>query len=335
MMNNKYVRIGIHFLLWSISFFLLYKLFTVDYASGIADIIYTLLFHIPLLIAVYINLQLVHTFFVKGRYILYLASISFLLFFCVSFYFFLFRTLVPLILKNYYFIAYYTPWQIAQFISAYILLSLLFHLSVGWFLLRDKEFQLQKENHLVQLKNLKEQINPHFLFNSLNNIYSLAGRENMEVRNYLTKLSDALRYMIYETDVELVPLKNEVEYLLNYFELEKLRLEKSNDVVFSCSGDLDQYLIAPLLLLPLVENCFRHCDPKAPNIKIDLSVQDDRLTFVSENSRPVDKDKKPGGVGLNNVKKRLALIYGTAGSLRINEQEDRYKLYLQINLQQE
>ncbi|MCB0665700.1 MAG: sensor histidine kinase, partial [Saprospiraceae bacterium] len=297
--------------------------------------IYTLLFHIPLLIAVYINLQLVHTFFVKGRYILYLASISFLLFFCVSFYFFLFRTLVPLILKNYYFIAYYTPWQIAQFISAYILLSLLFHLSVGWFLLRDKEFQLQKENHLVQLKNLKEQINPHFLFNSLNNIYSLAGRENMEVRNYLTKLSDALRYMIYETDVELVPLKNEVEYLLNYFELEKLRLEKSNDVVFSCSGDLDQYLIAPLLLLPLVENCFRHCDPKAPNIKIDLSVQDDRLTFVSENSRPVDKDKKPGGVGLNNVKKRLALIYGTAGSLRINEQEDRYKLYLQINLQQE
>ncbi|MCB0668470.1 MAG: histidine kinase, partial [Saprospiraceae bacterium] len=126
------------------------------------------------MIAVYVNLQLVRVLFIKGRYLLYLASIFFLLFFCVSFYFFLFRTLVPLILKNYYFIAYYTPWQIVQFISAYILLSLLFHLSVGWFLLREKEFQLQKENHLVQLKNLKEQINPHFLFNSLNNIYSLA-----------------------------------------------------------------------------------------------------------------------------------------------------------------
>lgn len=329
---NRQLQIPLHVLLWAISFFLLYKLFTVDYDSGVADLIYTALFHLPLFLAVYGNLLLVRTFFSHRKYILYAFSCIILGFISVSFHFLLFKSLVPLFLKNYYFIAYYSFWQIAQFVSAYIFLSLLFHLSVEWFRLKEKEYILQRENHLVQLTNLKSQLNPHFLFNSLNNIYGLAGKDNVEVRDYLTRLSDALRYMIYDTDSEFVPLKSEVIYLGNYFELEKLRLGKSGDIIFTRSGPFDQYVIAPLLMLPLLENCFRHCDRKSPYIKVDLTIKDDRLILKTENNRTGGPAKPSGGVGLRNVRKRLELIYGDSGRLQILDQPLLFQLTLQINL---
>lgn len=334
-MRKGFSKIIVHLVLWSISFLLLYKLFTSEYDSGIADIIYTALFHVPLLFAVYINLPLMRSLFVMRKYITYLLALILLTAFCVAVYFLLFQYLVPLLLKNYYFIAYYTPGQIAQFITAYSLLTILFYLSTGWFTLREKEYQLQKENHLVQLKNLKAQINPHFLFNSLNNIYALAGPDDGQVRTYLTKLSDALRYMIYDTDVELVPLKNEVEYLENYFDLERLRLGDGAQVSFAKTGKVDQYLIAPLLLLPIVENCFRHCDRRSPLIEILLSVKDDQLSLITKNNRERDPALAKGGVGLDNVSKRLQLIYGADAELKITDDGDFFSVILNINLRQE
>jgi sensor histidine kinase YesM len=332
MTNTPAKKILFHLTLWSVSFFLLYKLFTVDYNTGIADYIYTALFHIPLVMAVYLSLPLIRILFLKKRYRLYLLLILPLAGFCVAFYFLIFRVLVPVFLAKYYFIAYYTPWQITQFVLAYLLLSLLFHLSVGWFYLKEKEYQLQKENHSVQLKNLKSQISPHFLFNSLNNIYALAGSENTETRDYLTKLSEALRYMIYETDTPLVPLKNEVEYLVNYFALEKLRLEKGEEVSFHKSGNYQEYLIAPLLLLPLVENCFVHCNRKEPFIEINLSVSDNQLQFKTVNNKTRTPASVPGGVGLENVKRRLELIYGYRGRLEIRDGHDHFAVDLKIKL---
>ncbi|MBK8502715.1 MAG: sensor histidine kinase [Saprospiraceae bacterium] len=327
-------KISFHLTLWSVSFFLLYSLFTVDYNTGIADYIYTALFHLPLVLAVYLNLPLIQSLFLKKRYLLYLLLILPLVSFCVAFYFLIFQVLVPLLLAKYYFIAYYTPWQIAQFVIVYLFLSLLFHLSVSWFFLKEKEYQLQKENHLVQLKNLKSQISPHFLFNSLNNIYALAGPENTEARNYLTKLSDALRYIIYDTNTPFVPLKNEVEYLVNYFALERLRLENGEEVSFQKSGKYQEFLIAPLLLLPLVENCFFvHCNRKEPFIEINLSVFDSELHFITHNNKTKILPSVSGGVGLENVKKRLEMIYGNRGRLEIKDEPENFTVDLKINLE--
>jgi sensor histidine kinase YesM len=326
-------KIFFHCTLWSVSFFLLYKLFTVDYNTGIGDYIYTGLFHLPLVLAVYLNLPLIRLLFLQKRYLWYVFAILPLVSLCVAFYFLIFRVLVPLFLAKYYFIAYYTPWQIAQFVIVYLFLSLLFHLSVSWFFLREKEYRLQKENHLVQLKNLKSQISPHFLFNSLNNIYALSGPENAEAKNYLTKLSDALRYMIYETDTPLVPLKNELEYLENYFSLEKLRLEKGAEIYFHKSGNYDEYLIAPLLLLPLVENCFAHCNRKVPHIEINLSVINHQLQFKTINNKTTTPSVQPGGVGLENVKKRLEMIYGNLSKFETRDGQYYFEVDLKINLE--
>lgn len=321
-----------HTILWALSFYLLFQLFTIDYSTGKADVIYTVLFHLPLIIAVYIHLFFIRVFFPKHRYVIYLTLTILLVIISSMFYFFIFETLVPYFLDGYFFIAYYNFWQIIQFIVAYIFLSLLLHLSVGWFILREQELQLQKENHQVQLKNLKSQINPHFLFNSLNNIYALSGPDNPQSRNYLNKLSDALRYMIYDTEADLVPLKSEAEYLENYFEIEKLRLPDTTRVQFTKSGMIDQFVIAPLLLLPLVENCFGHCDRRSPLIEINLKMIDETLHFTTLNNKSPTRLQDSGGVGLDNVEKRLKLIYPARYDLKIDDSSERFRIFLTINL---
>ena len=325
-------KILFHTVLWGLSFYLLFQLFTIDYSTGKADVIYTALFHLPLIIAVYIHLYFIRYFFPKHRYTIYLTLTILLVIVCSRFYFFIFEKLVPLFLDGYFFIAYYNSWQIIQFIIAYIFLSLLLHLSVGWFILKEQELQLQKENHQVQLKNLKSQINPHFLFNSLNNIYALSGPNNPQSRNYLNKLSDALRYMIYDTEADLVPLKSEAEYLENYFEIEKLRLPDTAKVRFTKTGMIDQYMIAPLLLLPLVENSFAHCDRRSPIIEIDLKIIDETLHFTTRNNKAPSRLQDTGGVGLNNVKKRLKLIYPGRYELKIDDALESFQIFLTINL---
>ncbi len=327
-------KILFHGILWGLSYYLLYKLFTIDYNTGKGDIIYTALFHIPLAVAVYFNLFLIRQLFEKDRFLSYFLAVIFLVVTATALYFLIFESLVPVWLTGYYFIAYYSAWQIVQFVGSYVVFSLLLHLSVGWFMLKDKELQLEKENHRVQLKNLKSQINPHFLFNSLNNIYALAGADP-QVRAYLSRLSDALRYMIYDTDADLVPLKNEVEYLDNYFEIEKLRLTQAAEVNFRKEGKFDQHVIAPLLLIPLVENCFVHCNRQAPVIHLELCISNDQLHFNSFNNKPRMKNGERGGVGLDNVRKRLHLIYPDQHKIEVREDQDSYQISLSINLARE
>jgi two-component system, LytTR family, sensor kinase len=282
-------------------------------------------------VAVYFNLFLIRQLFQKGRFLSYLLAVVFLMVTATALYFFIFESLVPAWLTGYYFIAYYSAWQIVQFVSSYVVFSLLLHLSVGWFILKDKELQLEKENHQVQLKNLKAQINPHFLFNSLNNIYALAGADP-QVRTYLSRLSDSLRYMIYDTEADLVPMKNEVEYLDNYFEIEKLRLAETTEVYFRKGGKFDQHVIAPLLLLPLLENCFVHCDRQSPVIHLELRISDDQLHFKSFNNKPRLPLGERGGVGLDNVRKRLNLIYPDRHKMEVREDQGSYHISLSINL---
>ncbi len=321
-----------HLTFWIISFILLYRLFTINYDNGWADVIYTLLFHLPLLVATYVNVYLVDRLLRRKLYGGYIAGALATLAVSVAFYFFIFEVLSDLLFPGYYFIAYYSAWEISQFVLVYIVISLLLKLSIDWFAVKEDQLSLQRENYTVKLRNLKAQINPHFLFNSLNNIYSLADGKDTRTRAYLVKLADALRYMIYDTDEDFVPLPNEIEYLENYVALEKLRLEDPGAVRFEARGNADGLVIAPLLLLPLVENCFKHARRPDPAIHIMLTIGPSLLQLHTRNNLALVSPDEKGGHGLQNVRKRLAMIYPQQHQLHYRQEDGQFHAQLEINL---
>ena len=147
----------------------------------------------------------------------------------------------------------------------------------------------------------------------------------------MTKLSDTLRYMLYETEDKYVLLEDEIEYLENYIALEKLRLNNPEQVQFEKTGNLEGHLIAPLILLPIVENCFKHKHTDNDDIRIQITLtEDDRLSFSSKNQ--YNSDNKVGGVGLDNLRKRLELIYPNKYTFEIRKTEEYFTVNLEIDL---
>lgn len=324
----------IQVIFWSISFFVLFRIFTKDYNNGVVDFIYTLLFHIPLFIVVFINYRMINKWIRNQKYYYYIFGSMFLIFLGIFIHFIVFNYLSTLLFPGYYFISMFSMFEIAQYLLTYIIISLLIQLSKNWFDLQEKQKLLEKENQQVQLKSLKAQLNPHFLFNSLNNIYSISNISDSRAKDYIIKLSDALRYMLYRTQDEKVLLSEELEYIQNYIELEKLRLEGDSELVLKISNQTDHNYIAPLILLPIIENTFKHCrkDP----VKINISISVDMNTLILNCQNTVDYEniqlENKGGIGLSNVKERLELIYPNNYILSIKEEDCYYKTILQINL---
>ena len=208
----------------------------------------------------------------------------------------------------------------------------MFKLAKDWFVVKDREMHLVQENHQVQLSSLKSQINPHFLFNSLNNIYALSADSPEAVRNYILKLSDALRYMIYETDEDKVLLQDELTYLSDFIELEKLRISNPEAVTYTYPEKTSE-LIAPLLLLPLVENCFKHADKQSPQIAISVSLWGTLLTMTTYNTFQSSTSNEAGGLGLDNLQKRLDMLYPNKHELTSKTRNGLYYFTLTIDLQ--
>ena len=319
-------------LFWGISFFVLHRLFTREGDNGLTDIYFTILFHLPLFLIVYGNYFLVHQFFIKKRKLgFYLFGILELIGLAVGFHYLTFNVLADWIFPGYYFVSFYEIREVLEFVTSYAIISTLLFLSKNWFALKEKQLILEKENHEVKLSALKTQINPHFLFNSLNNIYGITAAENKLSRAYILKLSAALRYMIYDTSKEVVPLEQEIDYLKNYIALEKLRMDDTTVVNFQYDGDFSGYLIAPLVLLPLIENCFKHCDKNDP--KVDILIKfDNQILSLETFNNTTESVEKTGGLGLDNLEKRLNLIYFDKYQLNSNKQEGNYESRLTINL---
>jgi len=213
----------------------------------------------------------------------------------------------------------------------FLLVSTLLKLAKDWFVVKDKAMSLMQENHQVQLSSLKSRINPHFLFNSLNNIYALSNDSPEAVRNYILKLSDALRYMIYETDEDLVILQDELDYLSDYIALEKLRMSTPEKINYSFPNDVSE-LIAPMLLLPIVENCFKHVDKKSPFIDIIIEIAGTHLTMTSRNTFQVQSEGAVGGLGIDNLRKRLQLLYPNKHHLEASRKDGIYTSHMTIDL---
>ena len=206
-----------------------------------------------------------------------------------------------------------------------------------WFSNEKIRKEMENQKLSAELFFLKSQINPHFFFNTLNSIYSLAIQKSDKTPDAIMKLSELMRYIIYESDKEIVPLKRELEYIKNYIELQRLRLMPNVKVTFAVEGNNNGKMIEPLMLLPFIENAFKHGVDyiKDCNIKIQVSIKTDFLFFVVENPNVFQNSKKlegSSGVGLANSKKRLNLLYPENYTLSILPSENLYRIELMLKL---
>lgn len=203
--------------------------------------------------------------------------------------------------------------------------------------LQKKITEMAKEKAEAELSFLKSQINPHFLFNSLNSVYFLIDKNNSDARQVLHKFSEMLRYQLYETNGEKIPIEKEIGFLSDYVDLQKLRKDENYTVQFYCSPEVKGFSLEPLLLVPFVENAFKHISHKLNEdnfIKLELSKRNGIFEMKVENSKePGDvHTEKAGGIGLMNVKRRLELLYPQRHELIINNELDKYSVYLKIKI---
>jgi len=206
---------------------------------------------------------------------------------------------------------------------------------------QQQEFQRRQQHAETELNFLKAQISPHFLFNTLNNLYGHAVTKSDLLPDMMVRLSDLLRYTIYETGKPLVPLHDELDYIRNYIALEKIRLSENSNVRFTIQEDIDMGLqIAPLILISFIENSFKHSRHTVINqlyIRGEVTVQGSKLIMTIENSYNPDMKetsllKREGGIGLEIVHKRLQMLYHERYQLHAEEADGIYKLKVQIDL---
>jgi len=217
--------------------------------------------------------------------------------------------------------------------------STVFKILTEWVKYQREKKKLEKEKLHSELKFLKSQINPHFLFNTLNNVYSLALVKSDKTPDIILKLSEILRYMLYECNIPKVLLSKEVKYIENYLALERLRQRDDVKIDFEIEGDITDQKISPLLFTPFLENAFKHGINKVLEdayVNILLKVKDNNIVFMVENIKPEftpqDFQKKQGGIGLANVKKRLKLLYPDRYKLEIENTKFSYKIELYLDL---
>jgi len=215
---------------------------------------------------------------------------------------------------------------------------------IVWVAVAIKFFKMWYEKQQAALEAelvlLKGQLHPHFLFNTLNNLYALTLTQSPRSPSVVIGLSEILRYMLYEANAEVVDLRRDVEIIENYVALEKIRYEERLDLNLSINGLEPGQRIVPLLILPLVENAFKHGTSEKIGeawINMDLQVKDNLLKFKISNSKPDeppknDREKSHSSIGLANVRKRLDILYPSAHQLRILEEEDIFAVILEINL---
>lgn len=206
-----------------------------------------------------------------------------------------------------------------------------------WYHHQHRSLQLQKQATEAQLQLLTAQVHPHFLFNTLNNIFSRTQKESPEGSKMIMGLSDLLRYILYEGRKPLVPLEKELQMMVEYINLEKIRYGNKLDLHYLITDKTTGIYIAPLLILPFVENCFKHGTSNVlrnPWINLTIEVKDTTLVMKLMNGKSNTKETEPAkpGIGIANVRQRMELLYKDKYTLQIREEEDVFIVDLQIEL---
>jgi len=295
---------------------------TVQSDARVLTAIYIVLLLAP---AVYINNLLILPFFNKNRIVfiaLFLANL--LVFTGIS------VTLISVALQE--------PISTKMFANfmGILFLAIVFGATIK---IARNSFLRRQEEKNAELKLLKAQLNPHFLFNTLNNLYGLSVIKSDKLPQLMLKLSDLLRYSLYDTRETYVPLEKEIKYLENYISLEAIRLEDQTTIDFNKSGNLSSKSIAPMLLIVFVENAFKHLGSTAgtqSSVLVDIAVQDNQLIFKCVNSIDHTQEKEQletgkSGIGLENAKKRLAFLYPQKHKLIASPQNNNYIVNLTLD----
>ena len=329
-------------LLWLSAYFIFLFAFSESEIPQKIDYIYTSCFIITIIIPVLINLYvLVPRLLVKEKYLFFGAFflLNLLVFTHVNKWFF--SSFIDVLFPDYYFVSYHSNSTLFIIFSVFLVVTTLIRLSENWVRLnKQKNRLLALENVEIQnqLSSLKAQINPHFLFNSLNVLYSLSLEDKKETSSAILQLSHVLRYVLYETNNQLIPLKKEVDLIQQYLEFQKFRYHDSSNVSFELDLDNDTSEIQPMLLLPLIENSFKHGikgEVKNTFINIRMTKKEGVFHFYIENNiseGPSITDKEYSGLGLKNIQQNLNLIYPNAHSFDIEKTSDTFAVSLKINL---
>ncbi len=212
----------------------------------------------------------------------------------------------------------------------------LFSAFIEWIKDRKIKAELEKDKIASQLELLKSQINPHFLFNSLNNIDVLIEDDSQKASEYLKKLSEILRFMLYESNTDKIPLIEEIEYIEKYIDLQKIRTSNDNFVKFEIYGNANDKFIAPMIFIHFIENAFKHSTNKkienAINIRFDIS--ENQISFFCKNHNNTLNETSPNnnGLGIKLIKQKLDLIYKKDYTLDVKKENNWYIVNLEIQL---
>lgn len=336
---NKYkiYRILFHVLFWVLSILAFAFIFKLSDAISRLDIIYSIFFHIAVFMGVYLNFFGINKWLVKNCYLRYSVFAITIIASAVFLNHYTFEVLVDLVLPDYYFVSQFNFDETAVIITVYLIITTATKLSKSWFELQRMNQRMvkeEKEKLDSELHNLKAQINPHFLFNSLNVIYSLALKNDKLTAEVVLKLSDILRYVIYDSTQDKVTLDSEVSLLKKYIELQKYRVEDSAAISFISNVEED-VKIAPLIFLTLVENSFKHgIKSDTENVFINITLNSDakKITFEIENNKlKTNTDSSnPNGLGLENIKRRLMIQYPDRHKFEVYDSKDTFKVCLEI-----
>jgi len=222
-----------------------------------------------------------------------------------------------------------------RLVIIYTIYALLIQLAIGWFETQKLKTELLLEKQSGELALLRSQINPHFLFNTLNNIYSLVYKKSEDAPEAVMKMASIMRYMLYDATTDKVLLEKEIEYLKSFIELEKLRIRHTDFVELEIAGNVEGRTIAPMLLIPFVENAFKHGSKSVtnPGIRISLTIAERQIRFEVTNrlrKNATHTKDQVGGIGLHNIRRRLNLLYPGKHQLDIRTDEENYHVLLII-----
>ncbi len=311
-----------HIVFW-LGFWLLHVVGEEENETFIEAVFYSFIFVITIASVVTINTKiLIPKFLYKGRYFVYIIS--------------LLAVVSPIFTVLYIFDEIPISHVFLEIVENLIYIAGLssFWVIVDQLRLREELAIKDKENIAANLKFLKAQTNPHFLFNVLNNINFLIEKDGAKAQEVLQLLSDLLRYQLYETNTEMIALEKEIEHLQNYLELEKLRMGERLQLNSEFPQMMNSYNIAPFLLLPIIENSFKHgASADKCIINISCTLNNNRLNLkVSNPMSTIESAKNNGGIGIQNLKQRLELIYPNQYVYEYKEEDGLFNVHLILDL---
>ncbi|WP_258101594.1 sensor histidine kinase [Marinoscillum pacificum] len=319
-----------HLAFWMLSIAFITFYFAISGELSFTDVIYSLCFHLCIFPMIYLLLRIIiPSLFEKEKYLLFTIAVSLNVGVGWLLHFLVFNYLVPALLTSYYIVSFTENSILIVIFSVYNILAILLHFSKSWF----KVNLLEKDKINLELNLLKNQLNPHFLFNGLNGIYSLSIQNDPRAPEAILKLSDLLRYSLYEVSTELVDLQQELEIIKKYIDIQLIRFKPDRNILVNFSSEGSPKIV-PMMLLPIVENAFKHGNLTKEDsfIEISCSYSSDTIVFECKNSFIVKNTDPRSGIGLQSIQKLLELYYEEKGNLTTSSMEGEFIATVKIDL---